>query len=70
MPGNKGMTYQKKDCEGCKALRNGYCCLGYGIVIDSQDPLQLPEPVVPCPKPRTKRKLRAIQETISKGNKP
>lgn len=65
MPGNKGMTYLKKTCSGCKAWV-GYCKLGHPV-----DWLHLPEslcsipiPVEPCEKPRTVKKLVGLLEMV------
>jgi hypothetical protein len=74
MPGNRGMTYMKKDCNGCKAIKGSHTCmLGYSV-----QRLDMGEghprdnewaPTEPCPKPRTYERLNDLLSAIDKDNR-
>lgn len=57
MPGNLGMLYQKKDCNGCKAIHGGKCLLGFKNLFERPDrynsAINYYIPTEPCSKPRT-----------------
>lgn len=61
MPSHKGQIYQKKDCNGCKALQERKCVLGYRILLERSEVSggigSFFVPVQQCPKPRTHAKL-------------
>jgi hypothetical protein len=64
MPGNRGMSYMKKDCCECRALQQGKCVLGY-VISPMPKSLCLPgenlyTPTEPCPKPRTYERLNKL----------
>lgn len=64
MPNHKGAIYLKANCDGCKALQNGECVLGFKTLFNQPDrynsAIQFYAPMDPCPKPRTLKKLREI----------
>ena len=70
MPPHKGQLYMKADCNGCKALQEGKCVLGYGILLERPEPISNPGfsfyvPTEQCPKPRTHIKLNEIISKVS-----
>lgn len=75
-PGNLGMLYQKKDCNGCKAISKGKCVLGYAVERkdigadsdDDQPTIMGYAPTEPCPKPRTMRKLNDLLSQAEAAN--
>ncbi len=70
MPSHKGQLYQKANCNGCKALQECKCVLGYPIILERPEPVSSPSysyyvPAEQCPKPRTYAKLN---EELSKAS--
>jgi len=73
MPNRKGKVYMKANCEGCRALQKGKCVLGHKILWEDigedfrgdQPSVMGYIPMDICPKPRTVKKLRKIQRTLS-----
>jgi len=67
MGNHKGVVYMKADCNGCTALRDRKCVLGYRIELerDAFSGTAL-VPMEVCPKPRTVKKLREIQQQAKK----
>ncbi len=66
MPGNRGMTYLKKDCNQCRALQRGKCVLGFSMDLcvepflpSSGNTTYVPQE--PCPKPRTYKRLDELK---------
>ncbi len=71
-PGNFGMLYLKKNCDGCKALEKGKCVLGYAVTTIPAslclpgDSMRAPEE--PCLKPRTYERLTELQTESESRN--
>ena len=70
MPPRKGMTYLKTNCRGCKALKDGVCCLHIHTeqIVDILTNNIIIKPLHPCPKPRTNRKLQEALAAHIKGD--
>lgn len=65
MPSHKGQVYMKADCNGCKALQECKCILGYPITLVRPEPTTSPSysyyvPMKQCPKPRNHEKLNEL----------
>lgn len=67
MPNHKGAIYQKKDCNGCKALMGrGGCRLGYTIQREETWAGMISwVPTEPCSKPRTQKRLQCLLDQQS-----
>jgi len=57
----------KADCNGCKALQQGMCVLGYKIILECPDDDCYYVPTEQCLKPRTHKRLKEIQEERAKA---